>query len=75
MSDRDSLTQLLGTPDADAGCEGALARLAEFVEAELEGRDPRGLLPAVAEHLRNCPACAEDYEGLLVLVRERGDGS
>jgi hypothetical protein len=29
------------------------------------------LLPTVAEHLRNCPACVEDYRGLLALVRER----
>jgi hypothetical protein len=29
-------------------------------------------LPAVAEHLRNCLACAEDYRGLVELVRGRG---
>lgn len=58
MSERDPLTRLLGTRGKDAGCEGALAVLAEFVEGELQGRNVRELLPAVAEHLRNCPACA-----------------
>ena len=69
MSESDPLMRLLGTPGADAGCEGGLAVLAEFVEGELEGRDVRDLFPALAEHLRNCPACAEDHEGLLALAR------
>ena len=71
MSEREPLTGLLGTPGEDAGCEGGLAVLAEYAEAELSGRDARELFPALAAHLRNCPACAEDYEGLLALVRGR----
>jgi predicted anti-sigma-YlaC factor YlaD len=74
MSERDPLTRLLGTPGKDAGCEGALALLAEYIERELEGRDVRKLLPAVAEHLHNCPACAEDYEGLIALAHEQRTG-
>jgi hypothetical protein len=70
VSERDPLIELLGTSGEDAGCEGALARLAEYVEGELAGRNVRELFPAVAEHLRNCPACVEDYEGLVALVRE-----
>jgi hypothetical protein len=31
------------------------------------------LVPAVAAHLRDCPACAEDYECLLVLARDQSD--
>jgi predicted anti-sigma-YlaC factor YlaD len=75
MSERDQRTRLLGTPGKDAGCEGALALLAEYVEGELAGRNVRKLLPAVAEHLHNCPACAEDYEGLVALAREQRGGS
>lgn len=71
MSERDLVTRLLGTPGEDAGCEGGLALLAEYVEGELEGRNVRELLPAVTEHLRNCPACAEDYEGLIALARKQ----
>jgi hypothetical protein len=72
MSERERLTGLLGTPEADAGCDGGLSFLAEYVEGELEGRNVRALFPALAAHLRNCPACSEDYEGLLALARERG---
>ena len=45
--------------------------LAEYVEGELAGLEVRELFPTLATHLRNCPACAEDYEGLVALVRER----
>ncbi len=75
MSERDQLRWLLGTPGKDAGCDGGLTLLAEYVEGELEGRNVRELFPAVAEHLHNCPACAEDYEGLVALIREQQAGS
>ena len=65
----DLLTRLLGTPGADAGCESGLGVMAEYVEGELAGRDVRSLFPALAEHLRNCPACSEDHDGVLALVR------
>jgi len=71
MSESDLTSRLLGTDGEDAGCEGTLARLAEYVEAELAGREMDELLVAVAEHVRNCPACAEDYRGLVELVRGR----
>jgi hypothetical protein len=69
VSDGDVTRRLLGTPGDDAGCEGALARLAEYVEAELAGDEAAALLPSIAAHVRNCPACAEDYRGLVALVR------
>ena len=69
MNERDDrLTGLLGVPGDDAGCDGGMVLLAEYVEAELAGRDVVVLFPAVAAHLRNCPACVEDYRGLLALA-------
>jgi hypothetical protein len=70
MNERDLFTQLLGIPDEDAGCEGGMAVIAQYVELELAGRNARERLPGLAAHLRNCPACGEDYEGLVALVRE-----
>ena len=44
MNERDPLTRLLGAPGEDAGCEGGMALLAEYVEGELAGlRRPRAL--------------------------------
>ena len=74
MSERDLVTRLLGSSGADAGCEGTLALLAEYVEGELVGIDVDGLLPAVARHLRNCPDCVEDYQGLTGLACEQHHG-
>jgi hypothetical protein len=71
MSERDLLTRLLGTAGADSGCEGGMAVIAEYVELELAGRDADELFPGLAAHLRNCPACAQDYQGLVTLVRAR----
>ena len=71
MNENDQLSWLLGTPDEDAGCEGGMAVLAEYVELELAGRNADELFPGLAAHLRNCPACAEDYEGLVALARGR----
>lgn len=73
MNERDDrLTGLLGVPGDDAGCEGGMVLLAEYVEAELAGRDVIVLFPTVAAHLRNCPACEEDYRGLLALAGAQG---
>lgn len=65
----DLLTRLLGGGGVDSGCDGGFAVLAEYVERELAGTNVRELLPGVAAHLRDCPACADDYEGLVVLAR------
>jgi hypothetical protein len=48
-----------------------MAVLAEYVEAELAGRNTDKLFPGLTAHLLNCPACAEDHEGLVALVRQR----
>jgi hypothetical protein len=74
MNERDLVERLLGPEGADVGCDGGFALLAEYVQAELEGRDVGALYPAVAAHLRNCTACMEDYRGLLVLHRESHGG-
>ena len=71
MKHDDQLKRLLGTPGEDPGCEGGMADLAEYVEAELAGRSTDELFPGLTAHLLNCPACAEDHEGLVALVRQR----
>jgi hypothetical protein len=32
-------------------------------------------VPGMAAHLEGCPACREDYESLLALVRDEDDGA
>ena len=69
MNARELIKHMRATGE-DSGCEEAFAHLDQYVEAELDGRDVDALLPAIAEHLRNCAACGEDHVALLELVRE-----
>jgi hypothetical protein len=56
---------LLGPTGPEVSCEECFERLDEYVE----GRE----VPGMAAHLEGCPACREDYESLVALVREDGD--
>jgi hypothetical protein len=58
---------LLGPSQPEIGCEECFERLDEYVD----GRD----VPGMAAHLEGCPACLEDYESLLALVREDDETS
>ena len=76
MSDPRSLADLLGSGDpdeVDAGCAAGFEVLHRYVESELAGGDPARELPGLAAHVRRCPACREDYQGLVEAVREFGD--
>jgi hypothetical protein len=55
-------------PD-DAGCAMTIDVLHVFVDAAVAGLDTARLYPGVAAHLRSCPPCAEDCEGLYAAVR------
>ena len=73
--ENDPLARLLGPEGPEIGCDECFARLDEFVEAEL--RAPRAAdaaVPGMRAHLEGCPACAEEHESLLALVREDDDG-
>jgi len=41
----------------------------------LAGGHPAGSQPGLAAHLHSCPACGEDYQGLLGAVELFGDAS
>jgi hypothetical protein len=65
---RELLLRLLGPEGPEVTCEECFELLDEYVEVELLGRDPRVAMPAMAEHLRGCPACREDHEVLREYV-------
>jgi hypothetical protein len=68
MSDR-SIEALLRTVDGDAGCTAGEAILDAYVELELAGEDPSAVYPGTAIHLRSCPGCSADHDGLLEAAR------
>jgi hypothetical protein len=70
MSERhDQLDALLRADDGDAGCLAGEEILDAFVELELAGEDPALTFPGTAIHLRSCPGCTADHEGLLEAAR------
>jgi predicted anti-sigma-YlaC factor YlaD len=58
---------LLGPTGPEIGCDECFERLDEYVENRP--------VPGMAAHLEGCPACREDYESLLALVRDEDQGA
>jgi hypothetical protein len=61
--------ELLRAEDGDAGCDAGVAIMDQYVELELRGEDPASRFPGTAIHLRACPGCRADYDGLLEAAR------
>lgn len=71
----EDLDALLRSEPGDAGCTAGEDILDAYVELELAGEDPASAYPGTAIHLRSCPGCAADHDGLLEAARRFGDGS
>ena len=69
------LRALLGPEGPELTCEECFEHLDRFVELEIAGGDPEDAVPGMRAHLAGCPACAEDHESLLELVRRAGDST
>jgi hypothetical protein len=69
----DHLDDLLRATDGDAGCTAGEGILDAYVELELSGEDPAGAFPGTAIHLRSCPGCRADHDGILEAARQFGE--
>jgi hypothetical protein len=61
--------RLLGPVAPEVTCEECFEYLDEYVDLEVREADADVRLPAMRTHFEGCPACHEDYESLLDLVR------
>lgn len=68
MTDWAVLDRFLRTDPRDVGCEEAMRLLHIYVELVAGGADASASYPGVAEHLRACGPCGEDFDGLLAAV-------
>ena len=73
MTDDRHLEELLRAQDGDAGCAAGEDILDAYVELELAGADPARVYPGTAIHLRSCPGCRADHDGLLEAARRFSD--
>jgi hypothetical protein len=75
MTEPQGIDLLLSAEAIDAGCAAGFEVLHRYVETELADGDPADEFPGLATHLRDCPACREDYLGLLEAARRFGDAN
>ncbi|HET6656862.1 MAG TPA: hypothetical protein VFG61_03105 [Gaiellaceae bacterium] len=64
------LGRLLGPAGPEIGCDACFEELDRFVDLEAAGQDADAAVPGLRAHLEGCPACREEHESLLALVRE-----
>ena len=64
------LARALGPAAPEVSCEECFELLDRYVELEVARADADAALPGMRPHLEGCPACAEDHESLLALVRD-----
>ncbi len=72
MEDRDNelIGRLLGPAGPEIGCDACFEELDRYVDLEAAGKDADAVVPGLRAHLEGCPACREEHESLLALVRE-----
>jgi hypothetical protein len=73
MTDIHALDELLRAQHGDAGCDAGVPIMDEYVEIELRSGDPSKQFPGTAIHLRVCPGCSADHDGVLEAARRLGD--
>ena len=64
-----ALERILGPGEPELGCDECFAELDRYVELEASGADADAAVPGFRAHLDGCPACREEHESLLALVR------
>jgi hypothetical protein len=72
MTDREidqTLRRTLGPAGPELSCDACFEELDRYVELQLAGSDADTAIPGMSAHLRGCPACAEDHESLVSLLR------
>lgn len=64
-----ALDRVLGPSGPELGCDECFAELDRYVELEAAGADADSAVPGLRAHLEGCPACREEHESLLALLR------
>lgn len=54
----------------DMPCSQVFARLDEYVDKEVSGKQAAKLMPLLREHFDLCPDCCAEYETLLGVLQE-----
>ena len=66
---KQALGRLLGPAEPEIGCDQCFDELDHYVELELAGADADAAVPGLKAHLDGCPACREEHDSLVELLR------
>lgn len=58
------------TKEDSLGCDGCLELIDQFAQAELDRTTMPKTLEVVRVHLEQCKCCKDEYEALVVALRE-----
>ena len=64
-----TLQRVLGPGEPEVGCDECFDALDRYVELEVAGADADAAMPGLRAHLAGCPACHEEHDSLLALVK------
>ena len=62
------LERFLETDPRDLGCAETRRLLHVYADALLAGEDPERRHPGITAHLRACPPCTDELDGLLAAI-------
>ena len=68
---KQAVGRLLGPAEPEVSCDVCFDQLDRYVELEVAGADAEAAVPGLRAHLEGCPACREEHDSLLALVREQ----
>ena len=58
------------TQTDEIGCDTCFGQIDQYVESSLAGRSAEEAMPLVEHHLTVCKDCREEFEALLMAVRQ-----
>ena len=64
-----AIKRVLGPAEPELFCDECFEKLDQYVDLEVQGAAADSAIPGMRPHLDGCPACHEEYESLLALVR------
>lgn len=64
------VAKALASRPVETSCGECDLEVDRFAEMTLAGLPAADALPVVEEHLRACPCCREEFEALMVVLRE-----
>ena len=64
------LQSALTTEEYEINCLECFDLLDQYADVIIAGADPSEILPAVRQHLNNCPNCTHEFEALMLMLQE-----